>query len=313
MHRRSQSLIVLGYHNVEGTACFPSTPGAGTRGLLQQFMALRKVANVVPLDEALQRMADGAPLPPRAVAITFDDGYRDNLTVAGPMLRDLGLPATCFLVPELLSGEVTPWWEELASALLHARSGAVEWAGSRLPLTSPEERRAAFRHLAPGLKEVSGAQRRRAVAELVSAADPAEPYRTDVQFLDWEGARRLQDYMTIGSHSLRHDVLSRESADDQETDILTARRRLQDELGAGIEVIAYPNGEAADYDERTMKAAELAGHTFGVTTEPGRNTATTPHFEIRRSVLLSERGVVELLKVVRDLIKHRPASQGAAQ
>jgi peptidoglycan/xylan/chitin deacetylase (PgdA/CDA1 family) len=312
MQHRPRGLVVLGYHNVEGTACFPSAPGAGSRGLLQQFRALRKVANVVPIEDALQRMVDGAPLPPRAVAITFDDGYRDNLTVAGPMLRELGLPATCFLVPELLSGEVTPWWEELASAFQHARATSVGWAEQRVPLGSPDERRAAFKNVAADLKVMNGARRREAVTELVAEADPAEPYRPEREFLDWDGARRLQDYMTIGSHSLRHDILSCEGAEEQRTDILTARRRLQAELGTGAEVIAYPNGEAADYDDRTVEAAENAGHTFGVTTMPGWNTASTPRFEIRRSVLLSERGAVELLKVMRDLVKSR-SPQTAAQ
>ena len=74
MQHRPRGLVVLGYHNVEGTACFPSAPGAGSRGLLQQFTALRKVANVVPIEDALQRMVDGAPLPPRAVAITSTTG-----------------------------------------------------------------------------------------------------------------------------------------------------------------------------------------------------------------------------------------------
>lgn len=303
MRDRSHGLVVLGYHNVEGTACFPSAPGAGTRGLLQQLKALRKVANVVPLDDSLQRMAAGAPLPPRAVAITFDDGYRDNLTLAGPMLRELGLPATCFLVPELLGGEVSPWWEELASAFRFARSASVGWADRRLPVQSPDEKRAAFKHVAGELKAMNGALRRRAVDELVAEADPSEPYRGEQQFLDWAGARRLQEYMTIGSHSLRHDVLSREGAEDQRADIETARRRLQAELGTGIDVIAYPNGEATDFDDHTAEAAELAGHTFGVTTVPGRNTASTPRFEVRRSVLLPERGAVELLKLVRDLAR----------
>lgn len=258
-------------------------------------------------------MADGAPLPPRAVAITFDDGYRDNLTMAGPILRDLGLPATCFLVPELLSGEVGPWWEELASAFRHARSASVGWGDSRVPVQSPAEQRAAFKHVAAGLKTMNGARRRRAVAELVAEVEPSEPYRHELHFLDWAGARKLQDYMTIGSHSLRHDILSREGAEDQKADLGTARRRLQAELGTGIEAIAYPNGEATDYDDRTMAAAELAGHTFGVTTEPGRNTALTPRFEIRRSVLLPERGAIELLKVVRDLAKARSPEVRLAQ
>jgi hypothetical protein len=110
-------LIVLMWHNVEGTWCYPAAPGAGTRGLAQQLRRLKQLASVVPLEDALEALAAGRPLPSRAVAITFDDGYRDNLDLAAPLLQDLGLPATFFLVPGLLSYEVRPWWEIVVRGL----------------------------------------------------------------------------------------------------------------------------------------------------------------------------------------------------
>jgi peptidoglycan/xylan/chitin deacetylase (PgdA/CDA1 family) len=305
MTDRGRGLVVLGYHNVEPTACFPAPDGAGPRGLRRQLSALQKVATIVPLEDALQKMARGEPLPARAVAITFDDGYRDNLTVAGPILRDLGVPATCFLVPDILSGTVTPWWEELAWALMRSRAGAVDWHGRRIALTTPAERRAAFRQLAPEVKVLSGEKRAAAVARLVALADPPEPYRPERDFLDWAGAARLRQYMAIGSHSQRHTILAHEDAETQQADLAGARRELTERLDVEISVLAYPNGTRADYDDNTLRAAERAGYSFAVTTEPGRNTSATPRYEIRRSVLLPQRGPVELGKVVRDVALSR--------
>jgi peptidoglycan/xylan/chitin deacetylase (PgdA/CDA1 family) len=65
------------------------------------------------------------------VALTFDDGYLDNATVAAPMLRHAGLPATFFLVPEFLGGKSRPWWEELGWALAHATAPELHWQGVR--------------------------------------------------------------------------------------------------------------------------------------------------------------------------------------
>ena len=108
--------------------------------------------------------------------------------------------------------------------------------------------------------------------------------------------------MAIGSHSLRHAILSRESAHEQQRDLVAARRQLSDGLDVAADLIAYPNGSAEDYSADTATAAERAGHSFGITTEPGWNTARTARYEIRRTVLLPQRGVVELGKIVRDQV-----------
>jgi peptidoglycan/xylan/chitin deacetylase (PgdA/CDA1 family) len=217
------------------------------------------------------------------------------------MLRHLGVPATCFLVPDILSRMVSPWWEELAWALLKSRAGLIEWSHRRIPLRTRSERRAAFRELAPTLKGMNSEKREAAVAQLVAAADPREPYRPELHFLDWAGAARLPDYMAIGSHSLRHAILSCEEAHAQQADLIAARRHLTVRLGVEINLLAYPNGSRADYDGNTLRAAEHAGYAFGVTTEPGWNTPATHRYEIRRSVLQPQRGAVELGKVVRTL------------
>src|SRR2546423_14531892 len=118
-------LRVFAWHNVESSWCFPCRAGSGVRGLERQLRFLHHAANVVPLGDALQGLAEGRDLPPRAVAITFDDGYRDNLELAVPMLEALALPATFFLVPGLLSGSTQPWWEVLAWGFARASRDAV--------------------------------------------------------------------------------------------------------------------------------------------------------------------------------------------
>ena len=89
---------------------------------------------MLPLEDALARLHAGERLPSRAVAITFDDGYRDNLTLALPVLEALGLPATFFLVPRLLSGEMDAWWETLGWAIESRTRDALRWKGESFAL-----------------------------------------------------------------------------------------------------------------------------------------------------------------------------------
>src|SRR6478752_8590927 len=102
----SRRLLVLGWHNIAGTYGFPAAEGAAERGFAKQMQTLSRVANVIDLEQGLARLTAGEKLPSRAVALTFDDGYTDNLTLGVPILERHGLPATFFLVPRFLSGEL---------------------------------------------------------------------------------------------------------------------------------------------------------------------------------------------------------------
>lgn len=286
------------------TACFPAPPGAGERGLEAQFRALRRFANVVPLESALRDLAAGRPLPARAVAITFDDGYADNLELAGPMLRALGLPATCFLVPGILDGEVTPWWERLAWVFGQGKAKEIRWNGELRSLDGPAKH-TVFKRVAEDLKLRDRHARESAIDDVAAQLEPAGTYDTAAEFLDWDGARRLQEYFTIGSHTMYHNILAQESAQAQHTDLAESRRRLVEGLGSEIPVLAYPNGKSVDYDEDTVAAAAAAGYEFSITTRNGPNRRDTPPHEIRRWVMNPHRGVRDFAKVVKYLAGRR--------
>jgi len=304
---RPSTLMVLGWHNVEGTWCFPARPGAGPRGLARQLSLLRRVTTIVPLRSALHHLRAGRPLPPRALAITFDDGYRDNLTVAGPMLRQMGIPATCFLVPGILSGEVVPWWERLGWAFRCARADRLSWEQRSWQLPG-EGNRTAFKEVSALLKRRDRAAREASADELVGLLDPSGSYRAHEQFLDWDGARELGRFMDLGSHTSYHCIMSQETAQAQNADLAQSRTQLRDRLAGSFDLLAYPNGTRADYDQATLDGAAAAGYEFAVTTQGGWNTAATPPFEIRRWVINPERFEIDLAKILRDAVRGVPAA-----
>jgi peptidoglycan/xylan/chitin deacetylase (PgdA/CDA1 family) len=308
----SHHLLVFSWHNVEGSWCFPSGPGRGLRGLNQQLRFLRRTTNVVPLAGALRALGAGEPLPPRGVAITFDDGYRDNLELAVPLLERLALPATFFLVPGILSGMTMPWWEVVAWAFTRTSRDSVTWEGEKLSLAQAASRRASFCHVGERLKRRTRVAREQATEELVTLLAPDGPAPTSEMFLGWDGARELvRRGFTVGSHSLRHAILSEEAPAEQRQDLAVARRQLEDELSVPVELLAYPNGTERDYDGTTVDAARAAGHVAALTTRDGWNHPRTPPFELRRFVVYPERGVVGLGVVARDGAD-RLASRGRA-
>jgi peptidoglycan/xylan/chitin deacetylase (PgdA/CDA1 family) len=291
-------LIVLGWHFVEGTWRFPSSPGTGLPKLERQLRTLTKVATIVPLFPALQALSEGRPLPPRAVALTFDDGYRDNLTLAAPLLARLGLPATMFLVPGFLSGEVSHWCERVGWAFACARARSIEFEGQRFDLASTATRVEAMTVVEGHLLRQARHLRDIMIDQLVDQLDPVGRLDSHALFLDWEGARELaRTGLAIGSHSMYHTVLSTEDAEAQRVDLAESRRQLERELAMPIEVIAYPFGKREHYNTATLAAANAAGYTFAVTTRALWNTPATSPYEIRRRILSPQQGTRGLLTV----------------
>lgn len=282
----SSRLLILGWHNIDPTPAFPARQGAGRQGFVRQLEMLARFANVVSLAEALDRLEAGEPLPPRAVALTFDDGYRDNLTLGVPALARYRLPATFFLVPDFLSGQVSAWWEGLASAFDRATATGVDWQGRRYELTTATQRRFVHDSLLGPLKRLDHEARQDAVRTLVEMLAPSVPAPVEGLFLDWEGARALKAAgHQIGSHSMTHAILAREHEARQAEELVDSRARLEARLGLTVDLFAYPNGTAGDYGEATIRQARQAGYRGAVTTRFGIASNRHSFYELRRYVI----------------------------
>lgn len=306
----SNRLLILCWHNVEGTYGFPAAPGAGTAGLIKQFELLARFTNVVSLPDAVEALEEQRRLPHRAVVLTFDDGYRDNLELAAPILQRYGLPATFFLAPDLLEGTISPWWEEVAWALHFTSRRRLRWHELDLSLEN-SQRASSYGVVVRGLKRLDEIERRRSVRALVSFLEPQDPdgdHRSPI--MGWEEARALQRQgFTIGSHSRSHAILARETASVQEEDLVRSRGALQERLGCEVDLLAYPNGDVGDFDHRTVHTSVHAGYRAAVTTIEGWNRSGTPRMELRRFIMYPERGVVGFGVLPRDLVRkarHRP-------
>jgi peptidoglycan/xylan/chitin deacetylase (PgdA/CDA1 family) len=293
----SRRLLVLAWHNIHPTPFFHGTSAeAGARAFERQIGLLRRWTNVVPLRSALADLRARRPLPPRAVALTFDDGYLDNVTVASPLLRAAGMPATFFLVTGFLSGDAQAWWEEVGWAFENATAAELRWGDRTLGTSDPRARRAALRVVSDSLKSVDSRRRREAMDELRARLSPAgtAPER---RFMNWdEAGQLLRDGHDIGAHTCGHPILSRESASAQLRELVAPRQELTARLQRPVDVLAYPNGQARDYSRDTLRLASDAGYAFAVTTRPRLAGPATAPLEVPRLVVTPEMDVREVVR-----------------
>jgi peptidoglycan/xylan/chitin deacetylase (PgdA/CDA1 family) len=226
----------------------------------------------------------GTDIPPRSVALTFDDGYRDAVEVVSPILSSFGVSGTFFLVPELLDGSQA-WWEDLASALARTAAGHFTFRDTTYALGSAMERARASAGIAGTLKGFDQARRVAEVREILRALDVDRGASNDL-FMNWPECTVLQKAgHEIGSHTMSHPILARESDIAQRDELRLSKERLENYLQREVLGVAYPNGKSSDYDAVTIAAARTAGYEYGLTTRPGLDASHENAYELRRVIV----------------------------
>lgn len=203
------------------------------------------------------------------LAVTFDDGLRNNVEVAYPVLRALGVPATFFVCPGLVERRAWLWNQEARQRLLRMDAKARHDLALEVEC-GPEVESIIYR-----MKRLPVADRAH-VEALVRAATPRfEPTQAERHELDvagWSELRALDPaIVTIGSHTLTHPILPSLSPAEIEAEIAGSRRVLEARLGRAVELFAYPNGDA---DAATV-ACVRRNYLAAVTVEEGWMTYAT--------------------------------------
>src|SRR4051794_18585312 len=117
VNRRRPRPVILMYHRVAHVRLDPWSIAVDPRNFEEQMEFVKRHRSAMSMDEFVQRLSAGA-LPENAVAITLDDGYRDNLINAKPVLTRYGLPACLFLTTGYVDSGEPFWWDELAAMIL---------------------------------------------------------------------------------------------------------------------------------------------------------------------------------------------------
>ncbi len=276
-------LVILHYHRVPEVTD-PMNPDLLERPVFAMHMqALADVFNVVPLSEGLEQLRAGT-LPPRAVAITFDDGYADNYQVALPVLQQFRLPAAFFVAAGFLDGGCM-FNDLVVEACRVAPAGAwhtgVEELGICQVAMAVPARVQLAGQLISRLKYLGADERLSAARSLLRSASGTQP---DHLMMTSDELRALYSAgMEIGGHTLSHPILARLPDDEAEREIRAGKAALESLLGARVAHFAYPNGKPlADYLPRDVALARAAGFSAALTTVWAGARRTGDTFQIPR-------------------------------
>jgi peptidoglycan/xylan/chitin deacetylase (PgdA/CDA1 family) len=295
-HRRrhARDLTVLMYHGVVEERlvpdCWHQLP---RRDFVQQLAWLARHYDILPLDEALDRQAAGQLERPTA-ALTFDDGFLNNRTVAWPVLQHLGLPATIFLPTGALGGHAALWPDRCHLAIAKSTCETLDAAFlglGRLPLHTTSERTSAINRVLRALKGVPTKQRADHEVTLRQqlGRPPLEepgPFRVmteaDVAAMD------ADPLISFGAHTRTHPILSMCEDAVVVEEVVESVRDVASLVAQPARTFSYPNGRAIDFDARARDAVEAAGLTRAVSTESGFVDAQSDPLALRRIAIGSD-------------------------
>ena len=267
-------LTALAFHRIADVSD-PDLPGfvGNVSATPEDFAAhldfLVRHFQVVGIDDLLACLDGGDDLPERAALVTFDDGYRDNLEVAAPLLAERGLPATLFLTTGPTDGGPSLYWDLAAWVVEHGRRcfGDLPALGRR-DWSEPAERRRIIHEFVYATKRLSPDRREAALAALRVAVDAPDGDRIPNLYLDWDGVRALRGW-TIGAHTVTHPVLTAITPGQAAAEIAGSADRIRAETGQPVRALAYPNGLAGDWNAAVADAARTAGISWAFTLLPG--------------------------------------------
>lgn len=303
---RWEGIVVVNYHRIgDGATCpFDRVAFSVTADQFErQVSCVAKHFEVVGPHDLIEELPRGAG---RRIMLTLDDGYRDNYSVAFPILKQHGVQATFFVTTGYLDCPQVAWWDEIAW-MVRACPSAVLPSGQWLktPVTvDAVDREPAISELLTRYKQLSGYPREYLMFLAESTGSGRCPAGlTENMWMTWDMVRELDAAgMSIGAHTVNHPILGRLSPEDQDAEIGESKRRIEAELGHPVSPFAYPDGSLGAFDEVSRAAVERHGFQLGFSFYGGVNCpATWNRFDIRRT-----RGsAITLAEVVTAAVRRR--------
>ena len=293
---KSPRLLVLMYHRI--------LPAADARAMTEEpgmfvtpesfklhLNTLSDRFSFFRLSEWIQAKNDGLALPGLACAVTFDDGWSDNYEFAFPILQELGIPATIFLVSDMMGTKETFWPERLAYTVTAiADKFSNQWSHPLLNWLREANTSYSFSTKMPTSEQISEiifSSKSLPDIEIHQRLDAIEtelelvPDVQTASLLNWEQVSNMirSGLIEIGSHTCRHTRLNVDIPEDLlKREIISSKKTIQEHTGTDITCFCFPNG---DYSPQALSLVR-EHYACAVTTCPGWNTVKTDNHLLHR-------------------------------
>jgi tetratricopeptide (TPR) repeat protein len=314
-------LIVLNYHRVRPNGSLITTAfddGVYTTNMDEFNLQIKWLKNntlILSERELVDCYQDGIFIPPKTsvpcVMITFDDGYRDNYTLAYPILKYYEVPAILFVTTQMVNTRQVPWWDVIAYLIKHCSKPFISFDGRRFPMGDQRKEAIAFFQLM--MKKEQYECTKYLLPDLSDACEVSLPDSAvqDKEILSWEEIREMaQKNIAIGSHTHTHRVLSTINTSSQKEEMILSKLIIEESIGQPVLSISYPVGEPQYITSETAEIAASSGYVLGFTADTGVNywKSIQRHTIRRIADLLEKVSTVSLLTILPEVFTWESAA-----
>lgn len=297
---RRRSFIVLTYHRISDSNYGDPFLSITPHNFERQIQYLTRRFKVVSLQELVKHIQSQYSTLDDYIAITFDDGYRDNYTNAYPILKKYKVPATIFLTTGFIGTDKLFWWDRLAKI-------AKFIIGKNLHLNFPqdlypEKIKDAISMISSGnisksskaasilpilLKEISEEKKGLILDDLEKQISPLPKDGQDRPYsLTWDEVRQMnKDDIEFGSHTVTHPILTKAKSDQAKYEISHSKIEIEREIAKKVLHFSYPNGERSDFDEHIKQLVKDNNYISACTSINGANGLQDDVFSLKRRAI----------------------------
>jgi peptidoglycan/xylan/chitin deacetylase (PgdA/CDA1 family) len=281
---RGKGGVILLYHRV-GIGFDPLHLNVSPSNFESHLEVIRSLGSPMALPRFVQGLQDQARGGSPPIALTFDDGYRDNLAIAAPLLERLGVPATVFVTTGPVDGPMEMWWDEVIRVTLPPSAVEADPGWSLEDPSDPTPAHSDLRRMLIFLRGLPAAERESRLAALRDplSGGPNPDHSTmsagDVAKIASSPA------VDVGAHTVTHPVLAALDYPAQLGELQSSRERLGEIIGHPPACFAYPYGTPFDYDRRSVRAARECGFELACANVLSRAGRRSPSLELPRMVV----------------------------
>jgi peptidoglycan/xylan/chitin deacetylase (PgdA/CDA1 family) len=260
--KREPHGLILCYHRVADVRTDPWQLCVKPQHFAEQLAVLHDVADIVPLRHLQSRLESGTSSRP-GVAITFDDGYADNLHAALPLLERFEAPATVFVCTGTI-GRRQFWWDRLATIVLEADPLPphldIDKIGLRRTGLTPRDRDSLHVTLWRALRQLDEDHREGILEWLAEWAGKSSGDGNEARPMTTDELRTFaaSPLIEIGAHSVTHRSFSALPEQVQLAEIEQSGRACERMTGLRPESFAYPFGDMAPATAEMVRQAGFA-------------------------------------------------------